>query len=103
LDNAIKFSQDERKQVVVSVRAVDEWVEIAVQDEGIGIAAKEIPHLFKRFRQINREATEQQGAGLGLAIAQELIKLHGGEITVNSRPGEGAAFTIRLPVAKEEA
>jgi len=100
LDNAIRFSQDEGKRVQVSVRASSEWVEVAVQDEGVGIAADQIPYLFERFRQIDREQMEQQGAGLGLAIAQELIALHEGEITVDSQFGAGSTFTIRLPVAE---
>jgi signal transduction histidine kinase len=97
IDNAIKFTRTEGKRVTVSIQASDEWGEIIVQDEGMGIAAEELPHLFERFRQIGREEIEQQGIGLGLAIAQELIALHGGEITVESKLGEGSTFTIRLP------
>ncbi len=100
LDNAIRFSRGEGKQVWVGVRVSGEWVEVAVQDEGVGIAADQIPHLFERFRQINREQMEQQGAGLGLAIAQEMIALQGGKITVDSKVGEGSTFTIRLPIAE---
>ena len=101
MDNAIKFSQDIGELVTVSVRSVDGWVEVAVQDEGVGISAKETPHLFERFRQIDRQEMEQQGIGLGLAIAQELIGLHEGSLTVESEQGEGALFTIRLPVIEE--
>lgn len=100
LDNAVRFSRGKGSQVRVDVRASGEWVEVAVQDEGIGIAADQIPYLFERFRQIDRQQLEQQGAGLGLAIARELIALHGGEIIVNSKIGEGSTFTIRLPVAE---
>jgi two-component system sensor histidine kinase/response regulator len=100
LDNAIRFSRDKRRHVWISVRASGAWVEVAVQDEGIGIATDQIPHLFERFRQIDREHMEQQGAGLGLAIARELIALHGGEITVDSQVGEGSTFTIRLPITE---
>ncbi len=100
VDNAIRFSRNDGKQVTVSIRASDEWGEIIVQDEGIGIATEQVPHLFERFRQIDREEMEQQGAGLGLAIAQGLIALHGGEITVDSKLGEGSTFTIRLPIVK---
>lgn len=100
VDNAIKFSHGKGKRVLVSARPANGWVEIAVQDWGIGIPENEIPHLFERFRQINRDKLEQQGVGLGLAIAKELIRLHGGEITVKSRVNEGSTFTIRLPVAK---
>jgi len=102
LDNAIKFSRDEGKLVTVSARRVDEWAEIAVRDEGVGIAAQEIPHLFERFRQIGRDEMEQQGRGLGLAITQELIHLHEGEITVESELGAGSTFTIWLPVAEQD-
>ncbi len=101
LDNAIKFSRGEVRRVDVRIQvSSDGWVEVAVQDQGVGIPAHEIPHLFERFRQINRERLEQQGIGLGLAIAQELIRLHGGEIVVESQVNVGSTFTIRLP-AKE--
>ena len=101
IENGIKFSRGEEKQVTVNARVVDEWVEIDVCDNGIGIAPKELPLLFERFRQIDRDKMEQQGAGLGLALAQELIRLHDGQIVVDSTVGEGSTFTIRLPVAPE--
>ncbi len=97
VDNGIKFSRGAGKRVTVSAVAAEERVEVAVSDEGVGIPAEEMPHLFERFRQIGRKQMEQQGVGLGLAIAQELIQLHGGEITVESTPGEGSTFTIWLP------
>jgi len=101
VDNGIRFCRGEGKRVTVSARVDDGWVEVAVSDNGMGIPAEEIPHLFERLRQVGRQQMEQQGAGLGLAIAQELIHLHGGEIIVESTPGEGSTFTIRLPVAGE--
>lgn len=98
IDNAIKFSPPGGR-VRVTTRTADGWAEIAVADEGIGIAAEEIPHIFERFHQIGREQIEQQGVGLGLSIARDLIRLHGGEIVVDSQPGAGSTFTIRLPAA----
>ena len=100
IDNAIKFSLDEGKRVTVTVQASEGWVAIATTDEGIGIPAAEIPHLFERFRQIDRERLEQQGTGMGLAITRGLIHLHGGEIDVGSAPGFGSTFTIKLPLAE---
>jgi signal transduction histidine kinase len=99
VDNAIKFSLREEKEVAVSLRRGEEFVEIAVKDKGIGIPPEEISNLFERFRQIGRERTEQQGLGLGLAIAHEIISLHGGKIGVESEPGLGSTFTIYLPPA----
>lgn len=99
LDNAIKFSRGAGKRVLVSSAVNGTWVRISVTDEGVGISANEIPHLFERFRQIGREQLEQQGVGLGLAIARELIVLHGGDIEVKSDLGVGSTFTIRLPIA----
>lgn len=98
VDNAIKFSRGKGNQVVVEAGVSGEWVEVSVADNGVGIPPGEIPHLFERFRQIDRDRMEQQGVGLGLAIARELIRLHGGEITVESVYGVGSRFTIRLPL-----
>ncbi len=103
VDNAIKFSQGEGKQVTVNAHQTNGWVEIAIADEGVGIPPEELPHLFERFQQINRELMEQQGLGVGLAIAQELIRLHHGEITVESTTGVGSTFTIRLPVVQRHS
>jgi signal transduction histidine kinase len=97
VDNAIKFSQEEGDRVTVTMRAAGDGVAIAVTDEGVGIQPQDLPHLFERFRQFDREEQEQQGAGLGLHIAQQLVKLQGGEIRVESVPGEGNTFTIWLP------
>jgi signal transduction histidine kinase len=103
LDNGIKFSRDKGERVKVSARATDNWVEVAVSDQGVGISPQEMPNLFQRFRQIDRKRLEQQGVGLGLSIARELIRLHGGDIEVESALGEGSTFTIRLPFAKDGA
>ena len=99
IDNAIKFSSGAGKRVTVTARREGNRVEIAVSDEGIGIRGEEIPHLFQRFRQIDRRTMEQQGLGLGLAIAKELIDLHDGKISAKSVFGGGSTFTIELPVA----
>jgi two-component system sensor histidine kinase/response regulator len=99
IDNAIKFSSGDGKRAVVSVQEMQGWVEIAVADEGPGISPDEIPRLFERFRQVDREKMEQQGVGLGLSIARGIIHLHGGEITLASTVGQGSTFTIRLPLA----
>ena len=100
VDNGIKFSRGDGKQVTVSAQVVDDWVEISVADQGVGISPEDMPHLFERFRQFDRESMEQQGIGLGLAITRELILLHSGEITVESELGMGSTVTIRLPIAK---
>jgi signal transduction histidine kinase len=100
VDNAIKFSLDEGKQIVVRGRRLGDEVEIAVVDEGVGIPPQKMTHLFDRFHQIEREKMEQQGMGLGLAIARRLIEMHDGEIKVESAPGEGSTFSIRLPAVE---
>ncbi len=101
IDNGIKFSLGDEKRVTIHARAVDGRVEVSVTDRGIGIPPEEVPHLFERFRQIGRDRTEQQGVGIGLTIARALVRLHGGDIEVESMPGEGSTFTIWLPKASE--
>ena len=102
IDNAIKFSRKNGKRVDVTVSASDGWGEIAITDEGVGISEEGLKQLFELFRQINRQKMEQQGAGLGLAIAKALVSCMDGEITVESVLGEGSTFTIRLPIAMKE-
>jgi signal transduction histidine kinase len=72
---------------------------VAVQDFGEGIAPDELPYVFDRFRQVRHEReTTGQGLGLGLYIAKEIVTAHGGTIGVESEPGSGATFTVRLPL-----
>jgi two-component system, sensor histidine kinase and response regulator len=97
LTNGLKFSRGRAEAVKVVARPAGNGVDIAVIDHGVGIDASELPHLFKRFHQVNRSHSEQQGAGLGLAVARELILIQGGDIQVESVPGVGSTFTIHLP------
>jgi signal transduction histidine kinase/ligand-binding sensor domain-containing protein/AraC-like DNA-binding protein len=74
-------------------------VEIAVRDTGVGIAADELPQVFDRFYQADSSATRRyEGTGIGLPLARELVELHGGTILVESTPGRGSTFTVRLPL-----
>jgi two-component system sensor histidine kinase/response regulator len=102
IDNAIKFSAEEDGKVWVRATSDEEWVYISIQDNGVGITPEEIPHLFKRLHQINREMMEQPGIGAGLAITKAVIELHDGRIEVESQVGEGSTFTVVLPVGQEE-
>lgn|GEM_PF-44119 len=76
-----------------------EWVELAVQDTGVGIPAEAIPKIFDRFYQVDSSTTRQHGGtGLGLAIVKRILDAHDAPITVESLPGTGTTFSIRLPV-----
>jgi two-component system sensor histidine kinase/response regulator len=98
VDNAIKFSRREEGHVFVRAEIVKGWAVIAVQDDGIGIDPANLKLIFERFQQLDREKLEQQGVGLGLALADRLVDLHGGRIDVESEPGMGSTFTVYLPV-----
>jgi signal transduction histidine kinase len=93
VSNALKFT-DHDGQVIVEVTAGGDAVEIAVRDTGHGIPADELPRLFERFY---RGSTRQPGTGLGLSIARNLVRLHGGDISVVSEVGRGSEFRVRLP------
>ena len=102
LHNGVKFTPPGGR---VSVRAEvsDDYVRVEVSDNGQGIAADFLPHVFERFRQADASTTRKAwGLGLGLSIAKHLVELHGGTIAVHSDGiGRGARFTVELPVAGE--
>jgi PAS domain S-box-containing protein len=96
LSNALKFTFD--GSIRVAVRADDAQAVVTVADTGIGVPEQEIPRLFERFHRIeNTNSRSDEGSGIGLALVQELVQLHGGTITASSVEGNGTAFTIRLP------
>ncbi|HZU71235.1 MAG TPA: ATP-binding protein [Acidimicrobiales bacterium] len=98
VDNAIKYSHDGGRVTVVVARDEDQVV-VRVTDEGIGIPARDLARIFERFYRVDRgRGRHTGGTGLGLAIVRHVAERHGGEVTVESREGEGSSFTFRLPV-----
>jgi signal transduction histidine kinase/PAS domain-containing protein len=96
LANAVKFTESGRVDVRVS--AADDALEFAVRDTGIGIAEHELPRLFQPFGQLDTGLTRRHnGTGLGLYISRQLARLMHGDVTVESTPGAGSTFTLRLP------
>jgi signal transduction histidine kinase/CheY-like chemotaxis protein/CHASE3 domain sensor protein len=97
IGNAVKFT--EKGKVEVAARPSDNNLAITVSDTGIGIAADQIPHIFDEFRQADGSTSRRYGGtGLGLAIANKYANLLGGNITVQSAPGQGSEFTLTLPM-----
>ena len=101
IDNAVKYNVDGGK-VFVEVSGDDDRVRIAVRDDGPGISEGERSRLFERFFRSDavRNSTTH-GSGLGLAISEDIVQRHGGEISVDTRLGEGATFTVWLPTTRE--
>lgn len=87
-------------RVTVSAAAQGAAVQIRVSDTGPGIAPEDLPHIFDRFYRADKSRSRASGgSGLGLAIVRSLVELHGGAVTVDAKPGEGASFTVSLPAA----
>ncbi|HEY9498275.1 MAG TPA: ATP-binding protein [Terrimesophilobacter sp.] len=99
ISNAIVYSP-KGSRVGIGVSNVDGIVEVAVTDQGIGIAADELDRVFERFYRIDPARSRHTGgSGLGLSIVKHVVQNHGGDVRVWSQPGHGSTFTIRLPEA----
>ena len=94
--NAIQ-SMDKPGTIRVSLESEDDAVTIVVSDGWKGIAAEHLPNLFRPFY-----TTKGHGTGLGLSLARRMVESHGGTINVESKPGEGARFTVLLPMRRAE-
>jgi signal transduction histidine kinase len=99
LHNSIKFTP-QGGRITVSLHSIDDWIEVEVKDSGIGIAEEELPRIFERFYKVDksRSVSSGGGSGLGLPLVKKIVELHEGSIHVTSRPGEGTAFIVRLPL-----
>ncbi|MEO7147189.1 MAG: ATP-binding protein [Terrimesophilobacter sp.] len=103
LSNAILYSP-KGSRVGIGVNVSESVVEIAVTDQGIGIAADELDRVFERFYRIDPARSRHTGgSGLGLAIVKHVVQNHGGDVRVWSQPGHGSTFTVRLPEASTAA
>jgi signal transduction histidine kinase len=97
--NAVRFTP-EGGIILLSAERLPGEIEVKIRDTGIGISAGDLPHVFERFYRADQSrARTSGGAGLGLAIAKEMIEAMGGSIAAESEPGEGTTFTIQLPAA----
>ncbi len=104
LDNAIKYSKSSGTIGVVQ-KIEDKFVRLEIIDKGIGISAKDLPHVFDRFYRADKSRSAdgtQRGSGLGLSISRFLVQAHGGTINVASREGKGTTVNVRLPILHTE-
>lgn len=101
LENAVKYSPPNTR-IKVSLSRVNGSARVQFQDQGIGISAEHVPHIFERFyRGTGSDVEEARSGGLGLAIAQAIANAHEGKIECQTAPGSGSTFTIMLPVISQ--
>ncbi len=101
LDNAVKYSGD-AKEIAVRVAGEGDFLVLSVQDHGIGIPRGEQEKVFDRFHRVGTALVhEVKGSGLGLSIVRHIVQVHGGRVSVESGPGAGSTFTIRLPIRRD--
>lgn len=97
LDNAIKYS-DPGASVHVSITEYADNMRVAVRDTGFGIPEQDLPQLFDRFYRVHKDRSRATGgSGLGLNISKHIVEMHGGDISVRSKPGVGSTFEVRVP------
>jgi two-component system phosphate regulon sensor histidine kinase PhoR len=100
VDNAIKYSRP-GSEVVLSCFSEDGFAVIAVSDTGCGIEEEHLPRLFERFYRVDKARSRKcGGSGLGLAIVKHIVQIHKGHVDVESSPGRGSTFTLRIPLLK---
>lgn len=100
IDNAIRYTPESGK-INVTLTPDDQYAIVEVEDNGVGIPAEDLPHIFKRFYRVQKDRSRKTGgSGLGLAICKLIAEAHNGQIEVQSEVGKGSRFRVRLPVSK---
>ena len=100
-ENAIKYTP-EGGEILVALSTTGNQIILTVTDNGLGIPADDLPHIFERFYRVDKaRSRESGGTGLGLSIVRQLVTLHDGEITVDSEAGRGSTFTVKLPCGQK--
>jgi signal transduction histidine kinase len=103
LENAIRFTEG-GGVIRIFARPEGDFVRAGVADTGAGITAEHLPHIWDRFYKVDpaRTRTRDAGTGLGLAIVKQLVERLGGEVAVQSKPGQGSVFSLTLVAAADE-
>lgn len=102
VDNALKHSARDRGPVEARVEATSSCIEISIRDHGPGIPAEEQARVFEPFYRVDKSRTRETGGyGLGLSLAKRIMVAHGGDIRVESHPGQGSTFTLTVPVVQQ--
>ncbi|WP_123536244.1 PAS domain S-box protein [Halosimplex salinum] len=101
IDNAIEYSGDERPRIRLSTERRDDEHVVSVHDEGIGLDPDEADRAFQVFQRLH-DGEEHAGSGIGLALCERIVERHGGDIWVESEPGEGATFSFTLPAPVDD-
>jgi two-component system phosphate regulon sensor histidine kinase PhoR len=103
MDNAIKYSK-EGGSIRVLIQRTEDHFELRIQDEGVGIPAADLPHIFERFYRVDKaRSREMGGTGLGLSIVKHIVLLHQGEARAESEEGKGTTIIVRLPLRQSES
>jgi signal transduction histidine kinase len=101
IDNAVKYTP-EKGQITIHLKALDDRIRLAFEDNGIGIGPDHVDHIFERFYRVDKARSRKLGGtGLGLGIAKHIVLAHRGTIQVQSQPGQGTTFTVTLPRRRE--
>lgn len=98
IDNAYKYSKRDNKVLDITIKQTKKQIIMRFADKGIGIAKRELMHIFKKFYRVQNQYNQQGSVGLGLAFCKELVNFMGGDITVESELGRGTTFTITFPL-----
>jgi PAS domain S-box-containing protein len=106
LSNAVKYSPSDVPIIVRLARAEDPtgaWAILEVEDQGVGVPAADVGHIFQRFHRARNVVGQVRGTGIGLAGARQIVEQHGGRIELRSQEGQGSTFTVRLPLPPDRA